>query len=157
MGIGFGGLLAPEGALEAAVSAALRNHDPDLRLVPQDSDHYGRRVYKVYRYAGSDRPAEFILFWGDEHGNPFPLSTSLVDEVQRLDRNLRGTVPDPDSLNARLVAERRRDAEADFDEIVREHAKRVDGKNSQPLPRSPGLYLARSRVRARTRSRELKP
>src|SRR5215510_10143671 len=84
------GLLVPEGALEAAVARELRELDDDLRLVPQDSDAYGRRIYKVYKYMGGDRPAQFILMWSDEEGNPYPLSSSLVEEVKRHDRNLRG-------------------------------------------------------------------
>ena len=128
----YGGLLVPEGALEAAVSRQLRELDPDLRLVPQDSDAYGTRIYKVYKYEGPDRAATFILHWGDEHGNPFPLSSALVEEVKRHDRNMRGhaTLLDPDESNRKLKEERRRTLNNDLDELGREFDKRVAGKFS---------------------------
>ena len=151
------GLLVPEGAHEAAVRKALRQLDDDLRLVPVDSDAYGRRIYKVVRYQGSERPFVPVLFWGDEYGNPYPLSMSIVDAVQRLDRNTRGTVPDSDTRNAELVERRRREADADLDEIAREFRGRLEGTRSSPLPRSESLRRARDKVRARTKTSELRP
>lgn len=152
-----GGLIVPTGAHESAVQAALRDHDSDLRLVPQDSDHYGRRVYKVYRYAGSDRPAEFLLFWGDEHGNAFPLSMAIVDAVQRLDKNLRGFDPrDADVHNAALRMARERESRDWGDELAREFEGKLEGKKSSPLHRSQSLRRARDKVRART-PKELRP
>lgn len=153
-----GGLYVPEGAHEAAVMRALREHDDDLRLVPQDSDHFGRRVYKVFRYAGSERPAEFLLFWGDEHGNPFPLSSSLVDAVKQLDRNMRGFDPrNADAKNAELVARRRQKSREDGEALLQDYDGRLEGKKSSPPKRSVGLLRARDRVRARTRSSDLRP
>lgn len=152
-----GGLLVPEGALEAAVAAALKHHDPDLRLVPQDSDHYGRRIYKVYRWAGSDRPAEFVCGWWDDQGRPIPLSMALLDRVQLLDRNTRGREIDEDEHNRRLKEERYKDYLRDAEELVKEFSGRLEGKRSSPLPRSRSLYAARNRVRARTKDQELRP
>lgn len=127
-----GGLLVPEGALEAAVSRQLRELDPDLRLVPQDSDAYGARIYKVYKYQGPDRPATFILLWGDEWGRPFPLSSSLVEEVKRYDRGGRGhdSLPDPDEENRKLKAERRKRVSDELDELGREFDPYVTGKRN---------------------------
>lgn len=129
---GYGGLLVPEGALEAAVSAQLRQLDPDLRLVPQDSHAYGTRVYKVFKYQGPDQPATFILLWADEHGVPFELSSALVEEVKRYDRGGRGhaTLPDPDEENRRLNEERRRDFENEMAEIGREFDPYVTGRRT---------------------------
>lgn len=129
---GHGGLLAPEGALEAAVSRQLKELDPDLRLVPQDSSAFGTRIYKVYKYQGPDRPATFILLWGDGNGTPYPLSSALVEEVKRYDRGGRGhaTLPDPDEENRRLNEERRREAEEEFTEIGREFDRYVTGKRN---------------------------
>ena len=153
------GLLVPEGAHEAAVRKALRQLDDDLRLVPVDSDAYGRRIYRVVRYQGSERPFVPVLFWGDEYGNPYEgLSvTGLLDMVQRLDRNTRGTVPDSDTRNAELVERRRREANAALDEIAREFRGRLEGTRSSPLPRSESLRRARDKVRARTKTSELRP
>ena len=152
-------VLACEGSDEAACAAALRQYDPDLRLVPQDSDAYGRRIYKVYRYQGSEQPAVFVCGWWDEYGNPYEgLSvTGLLDMVQRLDRNTRGQVLDSDTKNAELVERRRREANAALDEIAREFRGRLEGTRSSPLPRSESLRRARDKVRARTKTSELRP
>jgi hypothetical protein len=152
-------VLATHGSDEAATAAALREWDPDLRLVPQDSDHFGRRVYKVYRYRGSEQPAEFLCGWWDDLGNPYDsLSvTGLLEMVKRLDRNTRSDYIDPDVKNARLTAQRRHDAAAELDAVAEEFAGRIDGKKSSPLPRSQSLRRARDKVRARTTTNELKP
>ncbi len=151
-------VVASEGSDERAAAAALREYDCDLRLVPQDSDTFGRRVYKVYRYAGPDHPALFVCGWWDELGNPYPLSASgLLELVKRLDRNTRSSEQSADVHNAELVAHRRQDADAELDEIEREFGKRLSGKWSQPLPRSRSLYAARNRARAKTKTPELKP
>lgn len=147
-----GGLVVPTGAHEAAVQAALKQHDPDLRLVPQDSDHFGRTIYKVYRYAGSERPAEFLLYWGDKDG-AYPLSMGIVDAVRRLDRNMRGFDPtDADVHNAELRGERERTSRADGAELAHEFQKRIDGTFVAALPRSQSLRRARDRVRRRMTS-----
>ena len=146
-----GGLLVPQGAYEEAVARALKEHDPLLRLVPQDSDHFGRRVYKVFRYAGSDRDAEFILFWGDPtNGVAYPLSMAIVDEVKRHDRNERGfSAEDPDVLNARLVEQRQREARELGSAIAEEHADRMEGKKTSVLFTGKNLQLSRIRQRRR--------
>lgn len=153
-------VIASEGADEAAARRALIQHDPDLRLVPQDSDAFGRRVYKVYRYMGSERPAEFVCGWWDDHGHPYDqLSvTGLLEMVQRHDKNLRGSRQA--SLEEReqaLRQERYKDGRRDLDEIVREFDGRIEGKRSSPLPRSVGLRMARDKVRARTKNPEFRP
>lgn len=152
-------VLACEGADEVACQAALREYDRDLRLVPQDSDHFGRRIYKVYRYMGSETPAQFVCGWWDELGNPYDqLSvTGLLDMVKRLDRNTRWENVDPDTKNEKLVASRREDAREKLMEIGRTFEGRLDGKKSSPLPRSRSLYQARSRARASQIPDELKP
>ena len=155
-----GGLFVPEGAHEAAVMRALREHDDDLRLVPQDSDHFGRRVYKVFRYAGSNRPAEFILFWGDPgKGVAYPLSMSLVDEVKRHDRGMHGfSAEDSDTINARLKADLARESREQGAELADEFRDHIAGKGTKSiLFRGKHLQAARNRVRARTKSRELRP
>ena len=151
------GLLVPEGAHEEAVRDALQRHDSELRLVPVDSDSYGRRVYKVYRWRGPDRESEFVLFWGDQYGEPYPLSMSIVDAVQQLDLNTRGRVEDSDARNAKLLAERRKDAEYEFDEITKAYEEHYLGRKSSPLFTGKNLQAARNRVRARTKTNELKP
>ena len=144
-----GGLLVPEGSLEASVSRALQQHDRDLRLVPQDSARFGRRVYRVIRSNGPDRPPDFVCWWADEYGAPLPLSFSLVDYVQLHDRNTVGRPKDADELDREFRAQKRKDYLRDAEAIVHDHADRVDGKKQQVLPRSRSLYLARQRARAK--------
>lgn len=151
------GLLVPEGVHEEAVRDALKRHDSELRLVPQDSDYYGRRIYYVYRYMGPDRESIPILFWADQHGNPYPLSMSILDAVQLLDRTTVGRVVDPDVKNAALRERRRRDFEHDIDELVREVEPILEDRKRSILFRGKGLQAARNRVRAHTRSKEFRP
>lgn len=143
------GLLVPEGAQEAAIQRALQQHDPDLRLVPQDSDVYGRRIYHVWRYNGPDRDAHRVCVWADEQLNPLPLSSALVDYVQSLDRNGRGRQVDVDELERKFREEQRKDYRRDAEAILADHDPRIEGKRHQPLPRSRSLYLARLRQRAK--------
>jgi hypothetical protein len=152
-------VIATEGADETAARHALMEHDRDLRLVPQNSDAYGRRIYKVYRYRGPDRPAEFVLFWGDPStGEPYPLSvTGLLEKVKQQDRNLRGDRVTLEQLEQRRRVEQQKDARRELDALVDEHRDRVDGRKSQPLARSRSLYLARNRVRARTPDPDMRP
>ena len=152
-----GGLLVPEGAQEAAVDAALRRHDPELRLVPQNSDAYGRRIYKVYRYNGPDRPADLVCVWWDRNMEPLPLSMALLDMVQLLDKGTVGRQPTVEEAERELRAGRRRDYERDAEAIVKEFGPRLDGKRFTPQPRSRALYLARNKQRAKQRNPELRP
>ena len=152
-----GGLLVPEGAQEAAVDAALRRHDPDLRLVPQDSDAYGRRVYKVYRYNGPDRPADFVCAWWDRKNEPLPLSGALVDMVQMLDKNSPGRGPTLEQEEARIRAQKRKEAREATRPIVEEFGPRLDGKKHTLIPRSQSLRRARDKERARQKLPEFRP
>ena len=130
---------------EARVSRALREYDADLRLVPQDSDTHGRRIYKVYRYAGSDRPAEFLLYWANERGEPYPLSMRLLDEIKRHDKNTRGDKFDADAEYQRVVNAGRKNFDDESQQLAEEYARR-EGRVSA-FHRSPALAAARRRGR----------
>lgn len=145
-------VVAEQSADERSVRDALRDHDRALRLVRGFSEEHGCWVWRVYRYAGPDRPAEFLCDWSDRRGTPFPLSHRLVDYVRHeLDKNGRAPGPDPDRRNAELVERRRKDADADMDEAAREHAKAV---GRLPLfHRSPGLTATRRRLRREGREK----
>lgn len=134
------GLYVAENAADyQSVSRALRDYDRDLRLVPQPDDE-GRVAYKVFRYQGGDRPAEFVCGWWSEQLQPLPLSHRLVDLVKQLDRNTGGR-EDVDTENERLREERLRDAAEAISDVGRETSKRV--KRSPALHR--GQHLRRSR------------
>ena len=142
------GLAVPlTGADEASVNRALKEYDPDLVLVPQDSDVYGRRIYRVARKVGGDRPVEWIVTWRTREGDALPLSHRLVEKVKELDLNSRNKVDDPDDLNARLKSERQKDYETYMDDMVRDHLGTHKGRFI--TPRSQALALARRRGRRR--------
>lgn len=114
------------GADGAAIARALKQYDPDLRLVPQ-RDGEGRTRWEVWQYQGGDRPAAFLLAWTTRQGEPLPLSMRLLDTVRLQDRNeTRSKAPDADVENAKLRAGIAKDFDADADEIAREHAPYID-------------------------------
>ena len=139
-------LIASEGADPAGVGALLRRHDPDLRLVPRFHEERDCVVWAVYRYRGRERPSEFVCFWQTDDGVPLPLSSSLLDLVQRLDKTTSAPPPDPDETNRKLRERIAKDARADAEAIVEDwlmpHGRPV-------LPRSQSLRRARDKQRAR--------
>jgi hypothetical protein len=135
-----GGLYVAEDSYDfQSVARALREYDPELRLVPQEQG--GVRVYKVFKYRGDDKPAEFVAGWWDEQLRPLPLSHRLVDEVKRLRPENRHKRVDEDEFNAALREERRRDSERELEALADEAAKR--SRTSPVLHR--GQHLRRSR------------
>lgn len=146
------GLVFPEsGVDEAAIRRALRDHDDQLRLIPPGVDMAGRpqpeRVgYRVARLTGGDRPLEFLCFWGNDMGDPYPLSHAIVDMVKQLDRNTGSAYMDDVVRNelARQVKEKdwARDTEALADDWAFKHGRPV-------LPRGQSLRRARDKRRAR--------
>jgi len=116
--------VAEQSADYKAVQAALRQHDPTLRLVPQHSDEYDTIVWKVYADMGGDRPAVFVCGWWDRQLRPLPLSHALVDRVKQLDRNTVGRELDPDEHNTKLSAEQQARMDAAVDEAAAENERR---------------------------------
>jgi hypothetical protein len=144
------GLVVAEHASdEASVARALRDHDSDLRLVRQLSESLGALVWKVYRYAGSERPAEFVCAWTDRSGTPLPLSHRLVDMVKGLDRNSRAPVADADTLNARRKERAEKEVQRHNQDLIDDHLPRVG--RSPVLHRSQSLRMARDKQRAKGR------
>jgi hypothetical protein len=137
-------VLAEHSQDEAAVARLLKQHDPDLRLVPQRSDAFGRTYYSVYRYAGSERPAEFIFAWVDDVGAPLPLTSRILDRVQELDRNSRGEYLNEDERDAQVRAERDKNTARNLEDLRDDWMTR-EGV-SAVLPRSQSLRQARSRT-----------
>ena len=134
------------GGDHASLERELRKRDPLLSLQGWPSEAHGCILWKVVRYAGPDRPPDTVCVWQGERGDPFPLSSGLLDLVDRLDRNTRHGHVGEDEFNARLERERAaqvtRDNEAIADDHVFKHGRPV-------LPRSQGLRMARDRQRAR--------
>lgn len=140
------GLAVPlTGVDEASVSRALREHDDTLRLVPQDSDTYGRRIYRVARIVGGDRPVEWVVTWRTREGDALPLSHRLVEKVKELDLNSRNRVDDPDELNAALRSEQQRDFDREMENLKEDWLM----KSRPILPRSQALRMSRDKRRGR--------
>lgn len=146
-----GGLLVPEAMDERAVSRLLRQYDPELRLVPPGVTLTGEtreqvRSYRVARYAGSERPIQFVCGWWDERGEPLPLSSSLLDRVMELDRNTRAKYLDDVARNELARQERDKNAKRDYEAIQDNNTF----KHGRPvLPRSQSLRMSRDKRRAR--------
>ena len=143
-------VLAEHGQDEAAVARALKEHDRDLRLVPQRSDAYGHIYYSVYRYAGSERDAEFVCAWQNESGEPRPLSFGLVDLVKQLDKNTRSRYLSDDERNTRKREREAKQEERDREALISDWQTR-EGR-SAVLPRGAHLRQARSRTGYHERS-----
>lgn len=146
------GLVLPsQGSDEAAVRRALKEHDPELVLLPPGVDVAGRpapeRVgYRVYRRSGGDRPLDFVCFWGNDQFDPYPLSSSLIDRVKELDRNTASLHLDElarDEIRRQeIAATSARDQEALAADWATPHGRPV-------LHRSQSLRLARDKQRAK--------
>jgi len=133
------GLYVPsQGSDETAVRRMLKEYDPDLRLVPRGQH------YSVYRYAGSERPAELVCTWADDQGRGLPLSSGVLEKVKMLDRNTRFKAPDADEQNAALKASKAKQQEDETQALVDDWMTRE--RRTALLPRSQSLRQARSKT-----------
>jgi hypothetical protein len=139
-------ILSEYGQDSASLERELRKRDPDLTLQGWPSQAHGCILWKVVRYAGPDRPPDTVCVWQSERGEPFPLSSGILDLVDRLDRNTRHGHHGEDELNAarerELARQDARDREALTDDWTFKHGRPV-------LPRSQSLRMARDKQRAR--------
>lgn len=148
-----GGLLVVENAADyQSVRAALRDHDRHLRLIPPGVMFDGRPAperfgYRVYRWAGGDVPPEFICFWGNDRGDPYPLSHGLVEMVKMLDRNTRAAYVSDAVHNEQLRQERLRQVDRDNEALQSEYVA-MEGR-SPVLHRGQSLRRARDKQRAK--------
>lgn len=143
------GLIVTEGADHAAIERELRKRDRDLSLQGWPSQTQGCILWKVVRYAGPDRPPDTVCVWQSDRGEPFPLSSGILDLVDRLDRNTRHHYADEDERNARLKRERAKQTDRD-NEALRDDYKTVMGAgHAGLLPRGQSLRRARDKRRNR--------
>jgi hypothetical protein len=145
---GSGLLLAEEGADAASISRALRQMDPELILQPDFSQSLQQTVWKVYRYQG-DRPPVFVMAFVNERGDPYPLSSRILDMVRGLDKNSRWETPDPDVLNAAAEVERQKVRDRIYEDLADDVATVGGRGHAGMLPRSQSLRMARDKARAR--------
>ena len=125
-----GGLTVLEQSMDAqAIQRALKAIDDDLILLPPDD--YRGPYWKVYQHISDWQDAVCIFTWMDEAGNPLPLSSGLVNEVDKLRRDGRNKGLDADAHNAQrellVEAEKAERGQA----VVEEHRAKVErGRSS---------------------------
>ena len=124
----------------------LRKRDPLLSLQGWPSATHGCILWRVVRESGPDRPPETVAVWQSESGEPYPLSSGLLDLVDRLDRNSRHRHVGDDEFERRRKAARDRQVERD-NEALRDDWNPRHGR--PVLPRSQSLRMARDRRRAK--------
>ena len=139
-------VLSEYGQDHASLERELRKRDPLLSLHGWFSTEYGCPIWKVVRYAGPDRPLDTVCVWQSERGEPYPLSSGLLNMVDRLDRNTRAVHLGEDEINAardrELERQRQRDNEALLDDYLFKHGHPV-------TPRGVWLRIHRDKQRAR--------
>jgi hypothetical protein len=124
----------------------LRRRDPLLSLQGWPSATHGCILWRVVRESGPDRPPETVAVWQSESGEPYPLSSGLLDLVDRLDRNSRHRHVDDDEFERQRKAARDRQLERD-NEALRDD---WNPRHGRPLlPRSQSLRMARDKRRAK--------
>ena len=139
-------ILTETGMEQAAIERALKKRDPLLSLQGWPSETHRTILWKVVRDAGSGRPPDTICVWQSDRGDPYPLSSGILERVDRLDRNTRSiylSADERNELHARELAEQNeRDNEAVRDDTTFRHGRPL-------LPRSQSLRMARDKRRNR--------
>jgi len=142
-----GGLVLAEDSMDvAALERDLRRRDPLLALQGWPSLEHGCIVWRVVRDAGLGRPPETVCVWQSERGEPYPLSSGLLELVDRLDRNSRVVYASEDSIEQQRRLARDRQVARDNEALAADW----NPKHGRPvLPRSQSLRMARDKQRAK--------
>lgn len=134
-------------AVERALNAV--DHPIAKRLfVTREVDHgYDTYVWRVMVDNG-DQAAECITEWRDDYGRPLPLSSALVDKVQKQIRSGDGERLIDELLASNKRREERVNEEIDeaFQAISEDMNHRLKETRSAGLHR--GVHLRRSRARS---------
>ena len=132
---GLGLVVAEQAADEAQLGRALKEIDDRYVLQKHPGNVPGGFVYKVYCVVSEDHPAECVLAWADEHGNPLPLSSGLLDEVRKWRPEARARRgPGADERNQALQERRERDRREALRAVSDEHRAELErGKISVAL------------------------
>jgi hypothetical protein len=141
------GLILTEHRMDqAALERQLKRRDPLLSLQGWPSETHRTILWKVVRDAGSGRPPDTVCVWQSERGEPYPLSSALLDLVDQLDRNSRSSYLTDNQRNEQRRRELARKVELD-NEAIRDD---TTFKHGRPvLPRSQSLRMARDKKRNR--------
>lgn len=118
------------------IERALKALDPDLFLNPDRDPETGLVYWTVAQWMGTGHRPHRVLIWRDPYGNPLPLSMGIVDEVRRRERRedpvkaFQSTLRDNEEHRAKL----RETAAGAYDDVEREHRKRVRAAELDSLP-----------------------
>lgn len=119
-------VLAEQSQDEASVARALKQLDDRLCLQKHPGAVAGGWVYKVFRSWSDDHPADLICTWADEYGAPLPLTTGLVDMVNRLRLDAPNKGPDADAHNAAHLERVRRMGRDLEQAVIDDHRAKVE-------------------------------
>jgi len=144
------GLFVAEHVAESdAVERALNRIDHPLAgrlFVTREVDPgYGSFVFRVMVDNG-DHPAECITEWRDDYGRPLPLSSSVVDKVQKQIRSGENVVERIMAQNEKQKARVQKDIDDAFEAIADDLSPKLRETRSALLHR--GVHLRRSREKS---------
>lgn len=108
---------------ENQIQRALKAIDDRLVLWPPDGMC---AYYRVARNVSDWQDAEIIASWKDQNGNPLPLSSGLIDEVDRLRRDARNKGLDVDAYNAKRTEDLEAERATRGQQIIDEHRPKVE-------------------------------
>jgi hypothetical protein len=117
-------LLVEQSQEEAALRRDLKRLDDRLRLLQPAHVCPGTPTgyWRVVRVVSDDRPAAPVLTWMDALGEPLPLTSGILDEVNRHRKDGRNFGPNADERNAALEDAVRREREQTREAIHDEYA-----------------------------------
>lgn len=119
-----GGLVVAEHSMEAkAIERALKQIDDRLLLWPPDA--YSQH-WQVLSRVSDWQPPIPITAWMDDFGNALPLSSGLIDKVQRLRLDAPNKGLSVDEHNARHQEREERAAEERNQAVLAEHRPYVE-------------------------------
>lgn len=124
-------VLAEEAMDEVRLSRALKEIDDRYVLQKERSNAPGGWTYRVLRIWSAEHPPVPVLIWEDEHGNPLPLTSGILDLVQKHHLGLRGNAAyvSEDEHNRRHVERMERRLADEIEAIREEHMGRLTGRH----------------------------
>lgn len=118
------GLLVAEHGMDArSIQAALKQIDDRFQLWPPDGMS---EYWRVYCRINDWTEAPCVATWMDDFGNPLPLSSGLIDKVNRLRMDSPNQGVSVDEHNAKHVQRVRDDREQRDHAIAQEHAPKLE-------------------------------
>src|SRR4051812_9036931 len=124
----------------AAIQRALKQKDALLELQGWPSDTFDCLIWKVVRRY-NEGPPETVCVWQSDRGQPYPLSSGILDMVDKLDRNTATQNTTEDELNRQVKEKADAKLDDEAETVKQEALKRA--KRSPAFHR--GVHLRRDR------------